>query len=747
MFLHFCAKFMQVHLLGIRHHGVGSARQVSACLTELRPDLILVEGPPDFDALLSWVAPDKGLVPPVALLGYDLANPRLASFYPFSVFSPEWQAIQYANAHRIPVRMMDLPLGYAFELALPPPTAASDPMLHLARLEGYTDSETWWEYRFESGSNDDAPAHFEAVLLAMSALREAGLVSVLDAENRYREAWMRQIIRDAAREMYSCVAVVCGAWHTPALLHAAQFEKADRLIIKELSKPKLKIATTWVPWTNGRLALKSGYGAGVSAPGWSAHRWHHFTAPSAGWLTKAARLFRDNGREVATAQVIEAERLAVHLAALRDLHTPGLSELQEAMVATFCMGDATPLALIQEQLVVGALIGMVPAGLPQVPLQTDFEQEVKRLKIKLNEAPQELVLDLRNTKNTVDLDRSILFHRLLLLTVQWAQKVDSGRTKGSFKETWLLEWQPEVMVTLIERGAWGNTLAEATATWTLHRIERAATLSELTQWVDGVLATALPNVLNTLIERIRSASALCTDVIDLMTAIQPFAQVIRYGDVRKSDQLLVGELLSGIMERVCLGLPAATQLVDDELAQQLFTWLHRTHTAVTLLQDAHITALWNWTLQQISTDNHANPMLNGCALRLLFDARLLSHSAMTDQFSLALSTGQTPEYTAVWVEGFLKGSSANLLYDNKLWEILYQWVMQLSTENFDMQLPLLRRTFATFAAADRRRLGEKVQIGTTTGSTDLVVESATVPTLAMANLAAMTQLMTYHDAG
>jgi Family of unknown function (DUF5682) len=552
---------------------------------------------------------------------------------------------------------------------------------------------------------------------------------------------MRQIIRDAAREMYSCIAVVCGAWHTPALVDATLYEKADRAILKALNKPKIKIATTWVPWTNSRLALKSGYGAGVTAPGWSAHRWHHWAEPSARWLTLAARLFRENGREVATAQVIEAERLAISLAALRNLSAPALSELQEAIVAAFCMGDTTPLSLIHEQLVVGNLVGIVPAGLPQVPLQTDFEQEVKRLKIKLTDAPLELVLDLRNTKNAIDLERSLLFHRLLLLHVEWAQKVDSGRTKGSFKETWLIHWQPEVMVTLIERGAWGNTIAEAATAWTLDRIERSATLPELTNWIDGVLAAALPDVLYALIEHLRSATALCTDVIDLMTAIQPFAQVIRYGNVRKSDQRILKELITEIIERVCLGLPAATQMVDDESAQQLFSWVQRTHASVTLLQDTHLTALWNWTLQQISADKYANPMLNGCTLRLLFDARMLTHSTMTDQFALALSTGQNPEYTASWVEGFLKGSSANLLYDHKLWEILYQWVTQLSQEHFDMQLPLLRRTFATFAAADRRRLGEKVRLGVNTAPSGAVAVSEVEQPIATANLAAMTQII------
>ena len=41
-----------VHVFGIRHHGPGSARSVSRALRELRPDCVLVEGPPEADDLL-----------------------------------------------------------------------------------------------------------------------------------------------------------------------------------------------------------------------------------------------------------------------------------------------------------------------------------------------------------------------------------------------------------------------------------------------------------------------------------------------------------------------------------------------------------------------------------------------------------------------------------------------------------------------------------------------------------------------
>ena len=106
---------MAIHLLGIRHHGPGSCRNVLNYLQELQPDLILVEGPAEAEALLPCVE-NPQMTPPVALLAYQPDEPQNAVFYPFAEFSPEWQAMRYAVQNRIPFRFFDLPLIYSLAL-------------------------------------------------------------------------------------------------------------------------------------------------------------------------------------------------------------------------------------------------------------------------------------------------------------------------------------------------------------------------------------------------------------------------------------------------------------------------------------------------------------------------------------------------------------------------------------------------------------------------------------------------------
>ena len=81
----------EVFVLGVRHHGPGSARAVGEALAELQPDAVLIEGAPELDAVAALAGGDD-MVPPVAGLVYAVDEPRRSSFYPLADFSPEWVA-------------------------------------------------------------------------------------------------------------------------------------------------------------------------------------------------------------------------------------------------------------------------------------------------------------------------------------------------------------------------------------------------------------------------------------------------------------------------------------------------------------------------------------------------------------------------------------------------------------------------------------------------------------------------------
>jgi hypothetical protein len=737
-----------IHILGIRHHGPGSARNVRQALEALKPDAILVEGPPDAADVLPLLS-QPAMQPPVALLVYEADppkgkehRPRKSVFYPFAVFSPEWQALYFGLTHDIPVRFMDLP--QAHQLALPEPQIPDhmpsvsddepggestinsqqseirhDPLRWLAEAAGYGDGERWWErmveQRRDSLTATGSADLFAAILEAMTALRqEAGELALVSPVEPQREAYMRQTIRAAKREGFERIAVVCGAWHAPALANMPSAQ-SDADLLKGL--PKMHVQVTWTPWTYGRLAWASGYGAGIGSPGWYHHLWksgqvgHTPTQVAIAWMTRVARLLRAQDLDASSASVIEAVRLAESLAALRGHPLPGLEELTEATLTVLCFGNTAPLRLIQDQLIVGETLGQVPNTAPTPPLAEDLAREQKRLRLPPEATQRTLDLDLRKPN---DLERSYLLHRLDLLGIPWGKAERVAGKSGTFHEMWRLQWQPEFAVALIEASVWGNTVCDAATAHTRDAADHAPDLPALTHLLDRALLADLPDATLHLMECLQAQAALASDVSYLMDALPPLANVLRYGNVRQTDAGMVGHVVDGLVARICIGLPGACASLNDEAASAMYDHLIAANNAVVLLQNAEQLAAWQAVLRQMADQQGLHGLIGGRCCRLLldggvFDSGVGYNDEASRRMGLALSTAVEPPQAAAWVEGFLKGSGLLLLHDDSLWQVLDGWVTALPGETFTALLPLLRRTFSTFAAPERRQMGERVK--------------------------------------
>jgi hypothetical protein len=689
------------HLLGIRHHGPGSARAVAAALPEIEPDLVLVEGPPEADAVIELAA-DPDMRPPVALLAYVTDDPIRAAFWPFAVFSPEWQAIRYAQQAGVPVQFCDLPITHQFA-AEPVPQAglSADPMAELAAAGGYPDPEQWWDSMVEHQAG--GLAQFDAVAEAMHALREHIPVPESPGltRERQREAYMRTTLRKAIRAGHRRIAVVCGAWHVPALADPLPPATHDQRLLKGL--PRTKISCTWVPWTHGRLASAGGYGAGITSPGW----YHHlFTAPdqiTTRWLTDVARVLRAEDLPVSSAHVIEAVRLADTLAALRDRPLAGLAEVTEATRSVLCGGNDVLLNLVTRKLVVGERLGEVPADMAKAPLAADLAATARRLKLKRDALARELDLDLRNT---TDAERSKLLHRLRAIDIPWGTPaVSVRRGKGTFRETWILCWQPEFEVDLVAASALGTTVAAAATAEVRARATDAVALAEVTEAVETCLLAGLPEALGDVLATLDTRAARDVDTEHLMAALPALARASRYGDVRGTDTAALGVIADRLLARICAGLPSAAHGLDDPAAATLCASVDAVHEATGLLggdaRDRWLTTLAAMTARVLP------PRVGGRLTRLLLDARRLTTEDVAPALARALTPGTPPVDAAGYVEGFLTGGALLLVHDDRLLRLIDTWLAGIPTDSFTDVLPLLRRTFGAFASPERRAIGER----------------------------------------
>ena len=711
-----------IHLLGIRHHGPGSARNVKEYLERLKPDIVLIEGPPEANDLLQWVG-NSELKPPVAILCFQPDDPKSSVFYPFAEFSPEWQAISYAINNKIPVQFIDLPVVNKIALRedsskndeqklsateenerIPAEEISiykNDPLRFLARAAGYDDTDYWWSSMFEQRVNNEEV--FTAVSEAMHAIREENPVPI-EKEESLREAHMRKMIRQAEKEMYTEIAVICGAWHVPALQNMPP-AKQDSDLLKGL--PKVKVECTWIPWTYNRLGYFSGYGAGILSPGWYEHLWIHPQDDGTRWMAKVAKLFREKQMDTSVAHVIESVRLAEGLAALRGLPKAGLHEMNEATQTVLCNGESILLSLVNEELIVSNKIGEVPTEIPKPPLQLDLEKLQKRLRLPATADWKDYTFDLRKE---MDLERSVLLHRLLLLGIDWG-KQEQSTGKGTFKEQWRLQWQPEFSIDIIEKGSWGNTVEEACAAFVIDRTRKAVSLRELSQLLSEAIPAELPTAIEILILQINNLAAASGDVLEMMQAIPDLVNISRYGNVRKTDSALVASIIESIVNRICVSLPSAATSLDEEAAGILLGLLEKMDESVRLIQIQALTDSWQEVLAIMATNKNTSPLIAGYSTRLLADHGLLAGEELSKRFHFAMSTTSAPSLSAAWLEGFLKGSGTLLLLNNDLWRVVNDWVHELQTETFEEVLPLLRRTFSNFSPSERRKLGEKVKQG------------------------------------
>lgn len=744
----------RLHLLGIRHHGPGSARGVLAALEAADPAAVLIEGPPDANDVIGFAA-SEAMTPPVAILVHATDDPANSSFYPFAAFSPEWVAMRWALAKGRQVRFIDLPSSIRLaerarlqadqtvaseQAADGAPAEASaddpdvhadndadpaeaaeiagirrDPLAYLAAIAGYEDSEAWWNALVEQGAH--GPEIFVAIEQAMTALRDklGRRPSPDEATETQREAHMRLEIADTLANTDGNVAVVCGAWHVPALRKRTA-AKDDRAILKGLEK--VKVTSTWVPWTESRLAAGSGYGAGVLAPGWYGHLWKELqpsARPSADrlqphvftsrWQARVAALLRENGRPASTASVIESARLAISLAALRDLALPGLEEMREASLATLCEGEAAALQLIEAQLVIGRGVGEIDDTVPQMPLAADLARWQRKLKLKPEALDTDLSLDLRSEAG---LAKSLLLHRLNLISVPWGRLQGSGSSRGTFRENWRLRWEPEFSVRLAEALVHGSTVEQASGNAAVFAATGSNSLAETSELVRSCLNAGLEQAANATIAILQRQAAGSSDIGALAAAVPPLANVLRYGAAREMPADALRLLVTSLVESVCSGLVYACRNLQAEEAAAMRPRLDELNLAMALIEDAELGRAWRRALAHLAGDASGHPLLTGFAVRALYDAGDLDRQATALHLSRALSPSVAAADAGNWLEGFIGTSGQILLHDDALRGLIDNWLLSVGEEEFTNLLPMLRRAFSTLDASERRRLLDEV---------------------------------------
>ncbi|MCL1867004.1 MAG: DUF5682 family protein, partial [Oscillospiraceae bacterium] len=731
-------------------------------LDSKKPQCVLIEGPSDANGIIRELAAN-GVVPPVAILSYTTAQPVDSVLYPFAEYSPEYQAVVWAVRNGAEVRFIDLPTGATLynkraksensddlndsdesEDVKSPDILdeseksddldeseknrdgkseyygfVSDLYDKVAQIGGGIDYDDYWEREFEHNLNDgvylNTVKRHSSELRQIIEPRERELYPKSHQINEMREQFMKSQIAAASRE-YGEIVVVTGAYHSQAI----EIGENDN-ITSDFEPQSREVKLTLMPYTFYRLSARSGYGAGNKAPWYFQTMWEHIRSGDSEklhelpytYMSGICRTLREDGGNASTASVIESVRLATALASMRGGIMPSLRDLHDAVTNTVGEGDSATVVKAFAKHDVGVGFGALPEGVSQTPIQDDINRELKRLKIEKYKSTvaQNITLDLReNTKSKsvesafIELNRSTFFNRLHFLGIMFARPLRNNQQDASWREIWELQWSPEVEIKAVETALKGETVEIAAAHFLTDSLQSCTSISQVAHLIHTAYKCDLPDCFGESVTALQALAAEVESFDETARAAWELFEVIRYGDLRRTDTTPLSPLLRELFFHASLLLNNSAGC-DDKAAKSVMSAIGIMHMISQQYEDVDDSD-WLDELTALAFRDDKNAILSGLSFAILLERGLVDDERCSTEVSRRLSPGIPPDVGAGWFEGVSGRNRYSLLSRIEIWRALDDYISQLDEDEFKRSLVFLRRAFADFAPRERNSIAE-----------------------------------------
>ena len=517
---------MGVSYIGVRHHSPACARLVADTIKALRPAFVLIEGPSDFNERIGELFLGHRL--PIALFS---SGPGTSSFSPFCGYSPEWAALSAGRAVGARTLFIDLPAWHpAFETRSNRYADAElrygEAMDRLGAAFQTSNPDALWDGLFEvegaDGLAERLRAYFE-LLRGESRASEGD-----EARERYMAAWIRAAVSageqaepaaggrrarakagaagrgpDATASASPSVVVVTGGFHMPAIRALAARSPEDppepwpTVPVPEPDEDGRvpAVSSFLVPYSFRRLDAFTGYQSGMPSPEYYQRLWEDGPEAAAAALTDAVvTRLRERGQPVSTADLIAARTQSEGLAALRGHAATTRTDLLDGLASALVSEDldqplpwsrrgmllpgAHPAVVEMVAALSGSRVGRLHRSTPAPPLVHDVTAELERLGLTARTGTLKLRLP-----DPADLERSRVLHRLRVLHIPGYQRRSGpdGGLDPADTEEWTLREHEHRTAALIEVGALGATLTEASTTVLEERATDAGDISALSE--------------------------------------------------------------------------------------------------------------------------------------------------------------------------------------------------------------------------------------------------------------------------
>ncbi|TVR84570.1 MAG: hypothetical protein EA409_00730 [Saprospirales bacterium] len=699
-----------LHLFGIRHHGPGSAKSLKSVLESVRPKVILLECPADAASALDMFLIQE-VSPPLSIMLHNPKYPDDTIFFPLAPFSPEWIALEYALTHGAEIIPFDLPAGSRVDFKntkLEENKESQDSFWSKLLMAGIQDPESWWDRTIEEA--EDPVDIFKLLVELLSQWRtNPGQVSNF---NGIREAFMREELRRALKKNKDeTIAVVCGAYHLPAI-RPDWDKQRDKELLRMVKKNKMQ--ASWIPWSYTRLSRESGYGAGVKYPGWYEHLYKYGFSNPHTLFAKMGLELRRKGFAISTARVLDATQMAISLGSIRAKSLPDLDEIKDAFLSTIAGNDQSLWSIAESEVLIGKCFGDTGPYKDEHPIERDFQTQLKQFRlaslVKKNELKSK-TLDLRK-KNHLELSQFL--HRLIILGIPFGLKnTEETSTISSFKEIWELQWSEEYHITLVQAGLLGTTIEKAAIAGLKDKAAREDNPEALSGLIMSTLLSALPELLDKFTLQLKEKVTLSNNPDILIPSVASLTMAIKYGDVRNFDPSPIRLILTELIPKLCLRFPATLVNIDDQKANTALNQAESLKTSISILKSPELYDYWERLVNDLISNKQTHPLLGGFGVRQAYDRNLISDSIARERFNQIFSRSGDSNYQSKWLEGFLSGGMLAIFYDHTILYSLNQFISKLDWDTFNDILPVLRRIFSKETANDKWRLMKLLKVHTT----------------------------------
>ena len=736
----------------VRHHSAAVARHVDRAIRQRRPKVIFIEGPADAQELIPFVV-DKNTRPPIAIfssysdddnvLGLaGICSPsseipaRFACWYPLVAYSPEYVAMQAAQAIGAKVVFIDLPhhaliksrqqreeeaariLEARPENAAPEeepseprtsPTSTDDNLIassgfyqRLATVAGYKSWDEAWDSIFEISESDLEDFRRELATFCAAARATSDPERVRTDGTLERERHFSKTIREtlASQKVKSGEAmVICGGFHL-------FLDRDDSTPPPAL--PEGSVYTTVMPYSYFRISELSGYGAGNRAPQFYQTVWELTEAGRSESLVAehsidVLKRVRRAGHGTSSADAISIHQHAGMLAGLRGRRTPILDDIQDAIITCCCKGnpddEGLPLRRAIDEANVGTKIGKVTSKLGHLPIVNDFFSQVSDLDLGESIGHERLVKRDLDKRQTLDDRRSVFLHRLRFLEVPFASLTESQTTDLAsgllFRERWSIKWNPKVEPHLIEQTLLGESIEAAV----FSRLrEQLAVTAQQAGATCGALRRATDMDLPNLIVELQAACGLAIDAdprfVSLAEAVGHLMVLDRYAVYRNINRTQLNDLLVRSFDRACFALPDVA-CAPPEQHEEIIAGLKS--LAELLLRGGREDldrAVFTSHVQTAANESTV-AFLRGAFLGLLAEMREVSSDELANQISaFALTTPERMVEAGDFIDGVMSVSRTSIMLGaESLTAAIDELLRAAEWDVFLTMLPRLRAAF------------------------------------------------------